>query len=206
MVLPMASGIPNSAEHFAEAHLRPHGLQPERFSKADMRRGKTPDFRVRKGGDVVLYCEAKHVQHDDWLAAKLESAQPLELVGGLRPDPIFNRLSNHIHEAAQQFKAVNPEHAYPNVLVFANSDSQCGFPDLRSVVTGNFYAQSGVVEPIYAEYSDGRIREEKLLIDAYIWWDDWHPPEKFARLLLSESPHAQTIKALLPRTAAVKQP
>lgn len=189
----------NTAEQFAEAYLRTHGLRPDRFSKVEMRQGKTPDFRVRKGKEIVLLCEAKHVQRDEWLDKQLEKAGPMELVGGLRPDPIYNRLSNHIHEAAQQFNAVNPNHAYPNVLVFANSDRQCGAEDLRGVITGNFYARGGAVEPIYTQYSNGRIREEKFVIDAYIWWDDWKTAGKFTRYLWSGSAHTETIKTLLPR-------
>jgi hypothetical protein len=189
----------NYAEQFAEKYLRAHDLRPERFSKAEKRQGKTPDFRVCRGNAVVLYCEAKHVQRDQWLHRQLREAQPLELVGGLRLDPIFNRVSNHIHEAAQQFNAVNSDRAYPNLLVFANSDRQCGAEDLRSIMTGNFYAQGGAIEPIYTQYSEGRIRNEKFLIDAYIWWDDWKPTEKFTRFLWANSSHKETIKALLPR-------
>lgn len=46
----------------------------ERFSKSEMRQGKTPDFRVFKGADFVLYCESKHVQYDDWLDKQLANA------------------------------------------------------------------------------------------------------------------------------------
>ena len=38
-----------------------------------------------------------------------------------------------------------------------------------SVLTGNFHAEGGGVEPIYEEISEGRIREEKLTIDLYVW-------------------------------------
>jgi hypothetical protein len=189
----------NSAEQFAEKYFLSYGLQPERFSKVEMRQSKTPDFRVRKRNGLVLYCEAKYVQRDEWLEKQLKNARPLELVGGLRPDPIFNRLSNHIHEAAQQLKSVNPDHTYPNVLLFANSDVHCGFRDLQSVITGNFYAKDGTVDPIYREYSEGRIREEKFIIDAYIWWDDWRPLDRFTRLLMKDFSHAETIDMLLPR-------
>jgi hypothetical protein len=188
----------NSAEQFAQDYLRKYGLRPERFTKAEMRRSKTPDFRAFQGEELVLYCEAKHVQRDEWLDKKLKNAKPLELVGGLRPDPIFNRLSNHIHEAAQQFNAVNPDHRYPNVLVFVNSDRHCGVADLRSVLTGNFYAKDGSVEPIYTEYSEGRIREEKLAIDLYIWRDEWRPPEKVGGCFWKNPKYREVLRKLLP--------
>jgi hypothetical protein len=97
----------------------------------------------------------------------------LQIVGGLRHDPIFNRIADRIHDAARQFAAVNSSREVPNVLIFTNSDEQCGFPDLLGVLTGNFYAEGGGVEPIYRSISEGRIRDEKLTIDLYVWLNEW---------------------------------
>lgn len=102
------------------------------------------------------------MQHDDWWAKKLETAQPLELVGGLRHDPIFNRLVGHIHKAYKQFTAVNPNREYPNVLVFMNSDNQCDNRDLVAVMTGNLYIEGGGAERIYSAHSDGRIKGREI--------------------------------------------
>src|ERR1035441_7478237 len=157
----------NLGEQFAIEFLARHGLHTERFNEVEMRRSKTPDFRVFKDSTFVLYCEAKHVQYDQWLDMQLADAEPLEIVGGARHDPIFNRLADHIHTAAKQFDAVNHGRKFPNILVFTNSDRQCGFPDLLSVLTGNFYSENGAAEPIYKAVSEGRIREEKLTIDLY---------------------------------------
>jgi hypothetical protein len=88
--------------------------------------------------------------------------------GGLRHDPIYNRLADRIHEAAKELHAVNLDHEFPNVLIFTNSDTHCGFTDLLGVLTGNFYAEGGTIEPIYKEISEGRIREEKPTIDLYV--------------------------------------
>ena len=167
----------NQGEIVAVEFLRKYGLRVERFTAEEMSRSQTPDFRVFKGTDFVFYCEAKHLQEDDWLDKQLREAAPLQIVGGLRPDPIFNRISGRIHEAAKQFAAVNPEHKFPNVLVFTNSDRRCSFKDLVSVLTGNFYADNGSIEPIYAQYSEGRIKEEKLTIDLYVWHDEWEQRE-----------------------------
>jgi hypothetical protein len=188
----------NVGEQFAEAFCERHGLTSHRFSKAEMRRGKTPDFRVSKLSQLVLYCEAKHVQHDDWLDQQLEDAQPLEIVGGLRHDPIFNRLAEHIHHAAKQFDAVNHDHEYANVLVFTNSDAHCGFPDLLAVLTGNFYAESGAVEPIYKNVSEGRIREEKFTVDLYVWFNEWKGTEQKGSCFFNNgSRHYATLCSLL---------
>lgn len=78
----------------------------------------------------------------------MDAAPPLTIVGGLRHDPAFNRLSSHIHQAAKQFQSVNPGREYPNLLVFTSSDRGCMFTDLISTLTGNFYAEGGAVELI----------------------------------------------------------
>lgn len=164
----------DAAEQFTRNYLKQHALRAERFSKEEMCVSKTPDFRVLRQSELVAYCETKHIQYDDWLDEQLKEVLPLQIVGGLRPDPVFNRLTAHIHKAAQQLTAVNQNHDYPNVLVFVNSDIHCTFHgDLIGVLTGNFYAKDGEVEPIFELYSNGRIREEKLTVDLYVWWDCW---------------------------------
>lgn len=189
------SGL-NLGEQVAIDFCASHGLQCERFIKAEIRTGKTSDFRVYKGEQLVFYCEAKHVQHDDWLDEQLEKARPEEIVGGLRPDPICNRIAGHIHEGAKHFKAVNHDRQYPNVLVFTNSDTSCGFGDLVSTLTGNFYAKGGTVDPIYKRVSEGRIREEKLTIDLYVWFDKWRCGKKKS-FFIKGSPHYPALCALL---------
>lgn len=194
----LANAKANVGEQFAEAFCTKHGLTTRRFKKAEMRRGKTPDFRVFKAGQLVLYCEAKHVQFDDWLDSQLNEAQPLQIVGGLRHDPIFNRLAEHVHYAAKQFDAVNHDHESPNVLVFTNSDTHCGFPDLLAVLTGNFYAEGGAVEPIYRNVSEGRIREDKFTIDLYIWFNEWKGPDQRGSFFFnSTSEHYSALCSLL---------
>ena len=187
-----------AAEQYAEAYLTGLSLRPERFSKQEMRLGKTPDFRVFRDSDLVAYCEAKHVQHDEWLDQQLEAAQPLQLVGGLRPDPVFNRLTAHIHKAAQQFAAVNPQRVYPNILVLANFDRACEFRDqLLGVLTGNFYGEGSVVEPIFEQFSNGRILYEKVTIDAYVWWDGWKNDPRPRHWYWENSPRYATVSMLL---------
>jgi hypothetical protein len=63
------------AEQFAAEYLARYSLGAERFSKAELRLGKTPDFRVFRDNALVAYCEAKHIQEDDWLAERLAMDQ-----------------------------------------------------------------------------------------------------------------------------------
>lgn len=175
-----------------------HGLRGEPFTKDEMRKSKTPDFRVFKDDRFVLFCEAKHVQYDDWLDKLMDDAPPMTFVGGARPDPVYNRLTTHIHNAAKQLKAVNPDRKFPNVLVFTNSDHHCGMSDLRSVLTGNFYSESGSVDPIFKEFSEGRIREEKHTIDLYVWCNDYPGAKNTEQFFWNEgSPHYRSLCSLL---------
>lgn len=96
---------------------------------------------------------------------------PGTLVGGMRSDPIFNRLTKHIHEAVRQFDAVNDTRQHPNVLALVNYDPICGFPDLLAVITGNFYADDGGSYPIYRQYSEGRMKRDRVRVDLYLWFD-----------------------------------
>lgn len=187
----------NLGEQVALDFLARRSLRGERFTYEEMRRGKTPDLSVFNGDTFVFYCESKHVQHDDWLDNQLAHAPPMTLVGGVRRDPIYNRLSTHVHTAAKQFEAVNSSREYPNVLVFTSSDRHCKVGDLVSVLTGNFYAESGLIEPMFKQYSDGRIREEKHTIDLYVWHNDWPDAKHAEQFFWNEgSPHYTTLCAL----------
>lgn len=180
-------------EEKVKCYLENRGFTAERFSKAEMRTGKTPDFRVFRDGEFLFYCEVKSSPEDRWLAEQLNNAAPGELAGGARNDPIFNRLTADIHEAVKQFDAVNKEQKYPNVLALVNHDDMCGFNDLLGILTGNFYANDGTAHPIYRQFSHGRIKEEKGRIHLFIWLDDYKPD----RLLFSqtEQAHHATVSA-----------
>jgi hypothetical protein len=60
---------------------------------------------------------------------------------------------------------------------------------LLAILTGNFYAEGGGVHNIYGQFADGRIREEKTTIDAYIWWNAWKNDPKPRLWFWNNSPH-----------------
>jgi len=142
-----------------------------------MRHGKTPYFRVFRNKEFVMFCEAKHLQCDDWHYNRLDNAAPRQIVDGFRADPIFNRLTNHVHEAVKQFTSVNPNHEHPNTLFFANSDRVSDVLDLIAVLDGMFRAESGVRAPMCKQYTERRISEEKVTVDLFIWWNVWMSKE-----------------------------
>jgi len=162
------SGL-NQSEQAAAHFFAKRGLGVQRFGKDEIQRGKTPDFRVFRNKEFLMFCEAKQVQCDDWLYRRFDNAASGQIV---RTDPIFNRLTNHVHEAMKQFNSVNPKHEHPNTLFLANSDRVSDVLDLIAVLDGVFRAESGVREPIYTQY-EGRIRKEKCTVDLFLWWNVW---------------------------------
>ena len=160
-------------ENRVEAYLSGAGLRVERFSKVEMEQRRTPDFRVFSGRELAFYCEVKTAQEDEWLDQQLAKVPPGTIAGGARNDSTYNRVSGYVHSAVGQFDAVNPAMTSPNVLAIVNGDTAAGFTDLIQVLTGNAYCESGKVIPMFREFSEGRIREEKLRVHLYLWFNNW---------------------------------
>ncbi|MGD0097060.1 MAG: hypothetical protein ABSB60_11225 [Terracidiphilus sp.] len=147
------------------------GFEVGSFAKNEMRDFKTPDFRLSLGGVEVALCEVKSFQRDLWLEDQLKNAPDGELAGGLRPDPIFNRICNAVHTAFKQFDSVNSDHRLLNFLFLVNHDTCAKPDDLDRVLTGYENPRMGPFEPTCAQFAQGRIREEKHKIDLYVWFD-----------------------------------
>ena len=180
-----------AADFFAKC-----GLRVQRFGEGEIRGGRTADFRIFRDKEFVMFCEARQLQCDDWLYECLDNAAPGQIVGDVRTDPIFNRLTNHVHEAVKQFDSINPKHEYPNILFLANSDRVSDVLDLITVLDGMFRAESGVREPIYTQYSEGRIGKEKFTVDLFIWRNVWMNTEPH-RVWYPSSIHYQRVCELL---------
>jgi hypothetical protein len=156
-------------EKLVEDWLARAGLRAERFSKEEMERSKTPEFRVFRGGEFAFLCEVKSMAKDERLDKALAAEPPGTVVEVSGPDPTFNSVANKIHEAVAQFDAVNPDLAHANVLVLVNHDPIRDVLDLHAVAEGGLPTDSGGWLPIYRAYSDGRIRQEKSRIAVYVW-------------------------------------
>jgi hypothetical protein len=119
---------------------------------------------------VVGYCEVK-APNDPWLDELLDKAPPLTVVGGGRPDPIFNRLARLLTKADAQFAAVNPTHADLNILAYVNHDDGSHYHDLLETLTGYFHADDGTKYQTVMHIAEGRIGEAKRRIDAFLWFE-----------------------------------
>jgi len=125
------------------------------------------------------------------------------IVGGARPDPVFNRMARHVEKAATQFDGANKDRLLPNILVFVNHDDASGFGDLVETLTGHFHASDGKRYPTVTHISR-RITGAAGTVDLYVWVDV--KGQKPSYLFNSDSKHVDTICDLLgidPR-AAVK--
>ncbi len=111
----------------------PRDLDLQKFSHVETVAGRTPDFRVFQTGELVAFCEVKSPR-DDWLENQLAATPPGQILGGGRPDPVFNRLARHIQKAATQFDAVNQDQIVPNILIFVNHDTDSRYGDLREAL------------------------------------------------------------------------
>ncbi len=151
------------------------GFEVAAFAKNEMRDLKTPDFRLSRDGHEVALCEVKSFQRDEWLEDQLKNALSGELVGGLRPDPIFNRISNAIHTAFKQLDSVNSDHRLLNFLFLVNHDTSAKAEDLDRVLTGYEDPLHERFDPTCMQFSEERIREEKKRIDLFVWMDFLKP-------------------------------
>ena len=167
------------SEKIVKEFLENKGLRVDGFSKHERKNIKTPDFKVFTNSKLAFYCEVKNSQEDLWLDKQLNDAKPGVIVGGKRNDPIYNRFASHIHKASKQFLSVNKDHSIPNVLAFYNEDSDAGFIDILSVITGNAYCESGNVHPIFKNFSEGRLKTDIKIIDMILWVDKYKPCKFF---------------------------
>jgi hypothetical protein len=150
-----------------------YSIVAKRFSKKETRKGKTPDFRVFRDETFQFFCKVKSIDKDLWLDRQLDSALPGTIVGGLRNDPAYNRLTSDVHTAVKQFDAVNKDITHPNILALVNHDKKCKIIHLISVLTGIERTNNGSALPIFPYYSEGRIRDEKKRIHLFLWIDNW---------------------------------
>jgi hypothetical protein len=146
----------------------PRRLRLERFKRDETLVGRTPDYRVFRGDQLVAYSEIKSPR-DDWIDEKLDAAPPFTFVGGARPDPTFNRIARHVAKAATQFNAVNADRSALNLLLFVNHDTHSHFADLRETLTGVFHAADGERFQTMPHISERRIGQAKLRIDLFAW-------------------------------------
>jgi len=172
------------------AWLAARQVRAERFADAEVKAGKTPDFRLFRDDHLVGYCEVKSPR-DEWLDDLLKDAAPFQIVGGPRDDATFNRIAGLVRKAVKQLDAVNPDRTLPNVLALVNWADGNHFSDLDETLTG--YLRLGDKVPTMLKTAEGRMRDEKLRVDAYVWFDGRRGQVEGIFFTQSNIPHRDSI-------------
>jgi hypothetical protein len=144
--------------------------------------GKTPDFKIKRGAEVVAFSEVKSPQ--DVFIERVEEA-----IRGGKAGMIETGYGNDYRQArcieraarkaAAQFAAANSGHAVPNILIIVNRDTVSLYEDFSQAIIG--------------------VRDKVPEIDAYVWIDasgrtSGRQPE---RLFRHQSPLKETVRELL---------
>lgn len=144
--------------------------------EAERLAGKTPDFRVMRGDALAGFVELKSPR-DEWLDGKFTEAEGMpaderpEIVGGGRPDPIFNRLGRLVKKAAKQFAAVADEGEVPRILVIVNHDDLTRMEDLRVTFRGYEMSDSGARIDTFPGAAEGVRKTAVPWIDFIVFID-----------------------------------
>jgi hypothetical protein len=137
------------------------GLIAERILETT---SKTPDFRIRRDGEVVAFCEVKSPQ--DIFTERVNNAINAGK-GGVVEIGYGNdyRQARCIERAAQkavaQFQAMNSAHSVPNILTVVNHDQHADVEDFVQSLTGTLEGRA------IAQGIQNTIPE----IDLYVWID-----------------------------------
>jgi large subunit ribosomal protein L30 len=103
----------------------------ERYSHAELKAGKTPDFKLVREGSVCGFCEMKSPA-DEYIFEKPEPDE-LEIRKSL---PYYVKLGRLIRKAGLQFAAVNPDYKHPNILAFVSHAPDIERRDLHLTIAG----------------------------------------------------------------------
>lgn len=132
-----------------------------------VRHRKTPDLEVLDAqGAPLALCEVKSPR-DDFLE-KLWAARPGQImVGGARPDPVFNRIARQIIHAREQLEAHDPNRAVARTVAIVNHDRACNVADLVETVTGRRPGFPFATNPINPKFTADALQA----IDGIMWVD-----------------------------------
>jgi hypothetical protein len=147
----------------------PNNVLLEPFSKEEMAKGKTPDFRLMKESTLRGYCELKSPR-DDWVFELPADIKPGEVVSTTRRDPTSNNLARQVQSAAEQFDAVNPDHKLPNVLAIVNHAAGRSRSDLHIALTG-IQVPDGPRLFTMKPAKQAKVWDAARRIDLFLWID-----------------------------------
>jgi hypothetical protein len=108
-----------------------NGIALETYDDAARNRGKPPDFKLMKNGQLIGYCELKSLFDFEVIEDPPEGRMAVR-----KNLPFYRKLGQHIRGASQQLDAENPSHDKPNVLVFVTHTTEIERRDLIATIAG----------------------------------------------------------------------
>jgi large subunit ribosomal protein L30 len=149
-----------------ELAFNPNSIVPELYSDAELKRGKTPDFKLLVDGELRGFCEMKSPR-DDFIFET-----PAEGEAVVRENlPFYRKLGSHIRYAAEQFRAVNPDHKHPNVLAFVTHSSDIERRDLLATIAGLPVPGSDHRVFMLSRKMQQQVLDAARHIDLFLWID-----------------------------------
>lgn len=154
--------------------------------------GKKPDFEIKRGAELVAFCEVKSPQDifTERVTNAITSGKGGIIETGWGNDYRQTRcIDRAAQKAAAQFDAVNPFHSIPNILIVVNHDEHANVDDFVQLTTGTFGG---------ASVAKG-IQNEIPQIDLYVWIDQkYRRSEQEPRVIYNHrSPLKETVCTLL---------
>ena len=142
-----------------------NGIVLEPYDKAALNRGKTPDFKLMKGGQLIGYCEVKSLFDPEVLKDPPEGATAVR-----KNLPFYRKLGQHVRGAVKQLNAENPAHDKPNVLVFVSHTPEIERKDLIATIAG-LPLPDGKRLFMLGRKMQGQVCEAARKIDLFLWID-----------------------------------
>ena len=155
--------------------------------------GRTPDFKIKRRTEVVAFCEVKSPQDifDERLTDAILSGKGGIVETGYGNDYRQARCIERVaQKAAAQFRAANPDHNVPNILIVVNHDKYADVDDFVQSMTGTFLGHVVAQHGIQNAISE---------IDLYIWINQTaRKTEPEARIIYNhKAALKETVRALL---------
>jgi ribosomal protein L30 len=142
-----------------------NGIVLEPYDAATLNRGKTPDFKLMKDGELVGYCELKSLFDFEALEDPPEGGMAVR-----RNVPFYRKLGQHIRGASQQLDAENPAHDKPNIMVFVCHTPEIERKDLRATIAG-LPLSTGRALFMLGKKMQGQVCEAARKVDLFLWID-----------------------------------
>jgi large subunit ribosomal protein L30 len=128
-------------------------------------RGKRPDFKLMKDGQVAGYCELKSPRDDYILATPPPGEWAIR-----KNVPVFRKLGDQVRSAVKQLEAVNAGHEIPNIVAFVSHAPDINRRDLIATIAG---LPAGNGRPLFMLGSkmQRQVIDAARKVDLFLWID-----------------------------------